>query len=133
VARVQALSYLTGRIGSSFGGGIERATGISEVRIEPVLIANETDPTARLTVGQNLTHKAKLVYSTNLTDSNDQIWIVEYDVTRRFQMRGVREHEDDSYRADFRHDVRFGGDPAPTHQTRRRPTIASLTIVADSA
>ena len=132
VARVQALSYLTGRVGSKFGRGLERATGISEVRIEPVLIANETDPTARLTVGQSVTDQVKLVYSTNLADSNDQIWVAEYDVTRRFQMRGVREREDDSYRVDFRHDVRFGGDPAPRRETRRRPTIASLTVSADA-
>ncbi len=133
VARVQALSYLTGRVGSKFGRGLERATGISEVRIEPVLIANETDPTARLTVGQNVTDQVKLVYSTNLADSNDQIWVAEYDVTRRFQMRGVREREDDSYRVDFRHDVRFGGDPAPRRETRRRPTIESLTVSGDAA
>jgi outer membrane protein assembly complex protein YaeT len=132
VARVQALSYLTGRLGSKFGRGLEQATGISEVRIEPVLIANETDPTARLTIGQNLTDQVKLVYSTNLADSNDQIWVAEYDVTRRFQIRAVREREDDSYRGDFRHDVRFGGDPAPRRQLRVRPAIASLTVTTDA-
>jgi outer membrane protein assembly complex protein YaeT len=131
VARVQALSYLTGRVGSKFGRGLERATGISEVRIEPVLIANETDPTARLTVGQNVTDQVKLIYSTNLTDSNDQIWVAEYDVTRRFQLRGVRERDDDSYRVDFRHDVRFGGDPAPRRQLRRRPRIGHLIVTTD--
>ena len=51
VAREQVLSYLAGRVGSRLGRGLERATGLSEVRIEPQLIANETDPTARLTVG----------------------------------------------------------------------------------
>jgi outer membrane protein assembly complex protein YaeT len=131
VARVQALSYLTGRVGSKFGRGLERATGISEVRIEPVLIANETDPTARLTVGQNVTDQVKLVYSTNLANSEDQIWVAEYDVTRRFQMRGVREREDDSYRVDFRHDVRFGGDPSPRREIRHRPTITTLTLSTD--
>jgi len=119
VAKVQALTYLTGRVGGKFGRGLERATGISEVRIEPVLIANETDPTARLTVGQNITDQVKLVYSTNLADSNDQIWVVEYDVTRRFELRGVREREDDSYRGDFRHDLRFGGAPAPRRDRSR--------------
>jgi outer membrane protein assembly factor BamA/autotransporter translocation and assembly factor TamB len=132
VARVQALTYLTGRVGSKFGRGLERATGISEVRIEPVVIANETDPTARLTVGQNVTDQVKMIYSTNLADSNDQIWVVEYDVTRRFQMRGVRERDDDSYRVDFRHDLRFGGDPAPRRQVRQRPTIASLMVTSDA-
>ena len=34
--------------------------------------------------------------------------MAEYDVTRRFQTRGVRQ-SDNSYRFDFRHDVRFGG------------------------
>ena len=132
VARVQALSYLTGRVGSKFGRGLEKATGISEVRIEPVLIANETDPTARLTVGQDITDQLKLIYSTNLTDSNDQIWVAEYDVTRRFQLRGVSEQEDDSYRGDFRHDLRFGGDPAPRRQVSRRPTIARLSVTPDA-
>lgn len=132
VARVQALSYLTGRLGSKFGRGLEHATGISEVRIEPVLIANETDPTARLTIGQDLTDQLKLVYSTNLADSNDQIWVAEYDITRRFQIRAVREREDDTYRGDFRHDVRFGGDPAPKRQVRHRPPIGSLTVTTDS-
>ena len=57
VAREQVLSYLTGRLGSTLGRGIQRATGLSEVRVEPNLIANEQDPTARLTVGQELTDR----------------------------------------------------------------------------
>ena len=71
VAREQVLSYLAGRVASRLGRGLEQATGLSEVRIEPQLIANETDPTARLTVGQELTDELKIVYSTNLADSND--------------------------------------------------------------
>ena len=117
VAREQVLSYLAGRVGSQLGRGLQQATGLSEVRIEPTLIANETDPSARLTLGQELTDDLKLVYSTNLTDSNDQIWVAEYDVTRRFQTRGVRQ-EDSSYRLDFRHDVRFGGRPEPRRTQR---------------
>ncbi len=93
VARAQVLSYLAGRVGSGLGRELQQATGLSEVRIEPTLIANEADPSARLTVGQELTDGVKLVYSTNLTDSNDQIWVAEYDVTRRFQTRGVRQED----------------------------------------
>jgi outer membrane protein assembly factor BamA len=129
VAREQALSYLTGRVGSSLGRGLRQATGLSEVRIEPTLIANEAEPSARLTLGQDLTDEFKLVYSTNLTDSNDQIWVAEYDVTRRFQARGVRQ-SDASYRMDFRHDVRFGGEPSPRRQVRQRPKVASVVVVS---
>ena len=59
VAQEQVLSYLTGRVGSQLGRGLERATGLSEVRIEPNLIANEADPSARLTIGQELTDELK--------------------------------------------------------------------------
>ena len=127
VAQAQVLSYLAGRVGSSLGRGLQQATGFSEVRIEPTLIANETDPSARLTVGQELTEELKLVYSTNLTDSNDQIWVAEYDVTRRFQTRGVLQ-EDDSYRFDFRHDVRFGGQPEPRRTARVQPKVTEVTV-----
>ena len=131
VAREQVLSYLTGRVGSTLGRGIERASGLSEVRIEPNLIANEADPGARLTVGQEITDELNLVYSSNLTDSSDQIWVAEYDLTRRFQTRAVRQ-SDDSYRMDFRHDVRFGGRPAPRRLPRQRPTLTALTVTGDS-
>jgi outer membrane protein assembly factor BamA/autotransporter translocation and assembly factor TamB len=129
VARDQALSYLAGRVGSTLGRGLEQATGLSEVRIEPSVIASETDPSARLTIGQQLTNDLKLVVSTNLADSNDQIWIAQYDVTRRFQARAVRQ-SDATYRTDFRHDVRFGGQPAPRRQPRMRPTVAQVLVVS---
>jgi outer membrane protein assembly complex protein YaeT len=132
VAREQMLSYMAGRLGSRLGRGVERATGLSEVRIEPNLIANETDPTARLTVAQELTDQLQLVYSTNLTDSSDQIWVAEYDITHRFQTRTTRQ-SDDTYRLDFHHDVRFGGVPAPVRQQRKRPVVARVEITGDAA
>ena len=127
VAQEQVLSYLAGRVGSRLGRGIQQATGLSEVRIEPQLIANEANPTARLTVGQELTDDVRLVYSTSLTDGNDQIWVAEYDVTRRFESRAIRQ-SDNSYRLEFRHDVRFGGRAAPRRMTRQRPTVTSVTV-----
>lgn len=130
VAREQVLSYLVGRVGSSLGRGIERATGLSEVRLEPALIANETDPGARLTVGQDLTDALKLVYSTDLADSNDEIWVARYDLTRRFQTNVVRQ-SDGTYRFDFRHDVRTGGRAAPQRLARTRPTVTSLDVDGD--
>ena len=127
VAQEQVLSYLAGRVGSQLGRGIQRATGLSEVRIEPQLIANEADPSARLTVGQEVTDDVRLVYSTSLTEGDDQIWVGEYDVTRRFQSRAVRQ-SDNSYRLEFLHDVRFGGRSEPRRIPRQRPTINSIAV-----
>ena len=114
-----------------WAGGLERATGLTEVRIEPHLIANEADPSARLTVGQEITDDVKLVYSTSLTDGDDQIWVAEYDVTRRFETRAVRQ-SDDSYRFELRHDIRFGGTPEPRRVPRTRPIVHSVTVSSDA-
>jgi outer membrane protein insertion porin family len=130
VAREQVLSTLAGRVGSTLGRGLRQATGFSEVRIEPILIANEADPSARLTVGQNLTNNTKIVYSTNLADSNDQIWVLEYDLTRRFQARAVWQ-EDDTARFDFRRDLRFGGAPESVSRERVRPTVREVSVTVD--
>ena len=130
VAREQVLSYLTGRVGSRLGRGLERATGFDTVRLEPNLIASETDPNARLTVGEDIAEDLELVYSVNLTDSNDQMWVADYDITRRFQTRGVRQ-SDSSYRFDLRHELQFGGSPPPARVRRERPAVARVSIEGD--
>jgi outer membrane protein assembly complex protein YaeT len=131
VAREQVLSYLTGRVGSTIGRSLQRATGLDVVRIEPQMIANEADPGARLTVGQDLTDDLSLTYSVNLTNSDDQIMLATYDVTRRFQTRAVRD-ADNTYRFDFRHDIRKGGEPEPRRTPRVRPMVASVTVPGDA-
>lgn len=130
VAQEQVLSYLAGRVGSQLGRGLRNATGLDTVRIEPNLIANEATPSARLTVGEDVADNLELIYSVDLTDSSDQIWIAEYDVTRRFQTRTVRQ-SDNTYRFDFRHDVRFGGTPEPARVPRQRPIVKSVSIDTD--
>lgn len=127
VAKSQVLSYISGRVASQLGRGLERATGLSTVRVEPTLIANETDPSARLTVGQDLTQDLSLIYSSDLVNGGNELWIAEYDVTRQFVTRAVRQ-DDATYRFDFRHDVRFGGEPEPRRQKPVRPVINSLKV-----
>lgn len=123
----QSLSYLTGRIGGSLARGAQRGLGLSEVRIEPNLIAAESDPGARLTIGQNITDDFGLIYSTNLADSSDQIWIAEYDISRRFRTQGIKQ-EDNSYRFEFRHDLRFGGPERVGGARRERQRIQSVNV-----
>ena len=131
VAREQVLSYLTGRVGSTIGRSVEQATGFDVVRVEPQLIANEADPGARLTVTEDIDDNLTLTYSVDLADSDDQIWMATYDLTRRFQTRAVRQ-SDNSYRLDFRHDIRRGGTPEPRRIPRERPTVAQITVPTDS-
>jgi outer membrane protein assembly complex protein YaeT len=111
IAQQQVLSYVTGRAGDFISRQAEKALGLSKVRIDPNLISAESDPTARLTIGQDLTKDLSLVYSTNLTDSQDQIWIAEYDLTKRFITRAIRQ-SDNSYRLEFNNSMQFGSNGA---------------------
>ncbi len=131
VAREQVLSYMTGRVGSTIGRSIERATGFDAVSIEPQLIANEANPGARLSLTEDIDDNLTLTYSVDLADSDDQIWMATYDVTRRFQTRAVRQN-DNSYRVDVRHDVRRGGSPEPRRVPRVRPEIVEIVVPSDT-
>jgi hypothetical protein len=109
-ARQQVAALLAGSLTGRISQQFQQAFGLSQVRLEPDLISPEQNPTARLTVGQNLTRQLSLVYSMDLSNAGNQIWIAEYDITRRFMTQAIKQ-EDNSYRFEFRHDKRFGGTP----------------------
>ncbi len=110
LASRSALSLFGSTMVGGFNMRVRQVLGFSDFRIEPSLISADSDPTARLTVGQNLTPELGLTYSTNLRNSNDQIWIVEYDWRRNVIGRYVNRSED-SDRGEIRHRIRFGGGP----------------------
>ena len=108
VAREQVLSYLVGYVGGAVSRQVQETLGLSQVRVEPSLISPESEPGARLTIGQDITPKLQFVYSMNLANSQDQIWIAEFKPLSRFDTRATRQ-SDSSFRFDFRHDLLFGG------------------------
>jgi outer membrane protein assembly complex protein YaeT len=150
VAKEQVLSFIAGDLGSSFVSGAGRAIGLSQVRIDPTtlgttksnatstttsdpnLIANETEPTARLTLGKEITPKLNLIYSMNLRDSGDQIWIADYNVTRRITTSGIRQ-EDNSFRFQAQHDLLFGLPSTTTNSnTSLRRKTGSIQFSGDT-
>lgn len=132
VAREQVLSYIAGDLGSSLTSEAGRAIGLSRVQIEPNLIANEAEPTARLTIGKDITAKLNMVYSMNLRDSNDQIWIANYNLTRRFSTSALRQN-DNTYRLQLQHDVLFGLPGAASNNSPRiQKKIGSIEFSHDT-
>ncbi len=111
-AREQAGSLLAGRAAGFLSRGAQQSLGLSQVRIDPSFINSEANPGARLTVGQDVTSRLQLIYSMNLVNGGDQIYIARYGVGRRFQTEGTRQ-SDNTYRFDFRHDLQFGGGAQP--------------------
>ncbi len=124
--------------GSSLTGGISNRLrntfGLSEFRVDPGLISPDSDPTARLTIGQNLTPDFRITYSTNLADSQDQIWAAEYSWRRRFLARYFRQ-TDQSNRVELRFRFRFGGGPKTgdfsSRRSRRETRIGELKILGE--
>jgi outer membrane protein assembly complex protein YaeT len=106
--QAERLSLLTGALNADLSARMRRRFGISQVMIQPSLISEESDPGARLTIGQDLNQSLRFVYSMNLVNSADQVWYLEYDLKRRLTTRAVMQ-SDNTYRADFRHDLRLGG------------------------
>ncbi len=134
VAQQQAMSYVAGRLGQTLSQQARRTLGLSTFRLEPSLISPEANPTARLTVGQDITRQLSLIYSMDLANSGNQIWIGEYDITRRFTTRAIRQ-EDNSVRLEFRHDMRFGGiaPPKKGQSQAAQRKIAGITFTGDTA
>ena len=156
VAKEQVLSFLAGDLGSSFTSEAGRAIGLSQVRIDPnaiggssrsntstsssnsgttsdpVDIANETEPGARLTLGKDITPKLSLIYSMNLQNSSDQMWVADYNVTRRITTSGIMQ-DDNSFRFQAQHDLLFGlpGSGEKTAPTARRK-IGSIQFSGDT-
>ncbi|MCC6862636.1 MAG: translocation/assembly module TamB domain-containing protein, partial [Bryobacterales bacterium] len=127
-AREQVGSLLAGRVAGIVSRGAQQTLGLSQVRIDPSFINAEANPGARLTLGQDVTNRLQLIYSMNLVNGGDQIYIVRHDITRRFQAEGTRQ-SDNTYRFDFRHDMQFGGEPdsrAPRDERREQEKIASV-------
>ena len=109
---LEAASLAAGAMNASLSSQLRRTIGISRVSIQPSAIAAESNnPGTRITVTQDFTSSLRLLYSMNLSDSNDQIWVGEYDLSRQFTTRAVKQ-SDNTYRGEFRHDIRFGSSSA---------------------
>src|SRR5262249_57777125 len=70
IAKEQVLSYVAGELGTSVTEEAGRALGLSQGRIEPNLIANETGPTAPLTLGKDITPNLDFFYSLHFPDKH---------------------------------------------------------------
>src|SRR6185295_8589445 len=110
-ARESAIDYLSGKLTSNVLENAGAALGLDTVTIEPANLASESDVTARLTVGKDITPAFGLVYSQNLAGSRDQAWIVNYSTFKNFVVRGINRPDQDEVRLELRHGLEFGGGP----------------------
>jgi outer membrane protein assembly complex protein YaeT len=118
MVRTQALSLIAGQAGEEVAREARQVLHLSTFRIDPGLIASESDPGARITLGEDITKDFSLAYSMNLVNGGDQIWIAQYNFPRRLATQATRQ-QDNSYRLELRQDLRLGG------PSRRRSSRSS--------
>jgi len=111
VAGNKATTY----INSSLTGRLEKATkrtfGLESVKIDASLIAAEENPSARITVGQHVSRDIEFVYSHDLKDARNRMWIMNYNPVRNINIQGIR-RDDNEYAVGLQHDLRFGSPDA---------------------
>jgi translocation and assembly module TamB len=70
---------------------LQRFFGVSRLKIDPTLTNLDAIPQARLTLEQQISRDVTLTYITNLSNTNQQIVRVEWDVNRNWSVVAVRE------------------------------------------
>jgi len=109
----QLLGYVSGDV----LGAASRVVGLDTIRLGGVddltrrrgagAIADEADPTSRMTFSKALGRTVDITLSQSLRDSDAQTWIVDYTRIPHVNLRFVS--DDDSLRSyEFQHDLTFG-------------------------
>ena len=133
VALDQALGLASGEVLGVAGRAVgldtvrlERGAGQGDIRFDPSLVAGDTNPGTRVTVGKTLSPQVQLVASRSLRESGLLTWIVNYLPRSNVELRLVIDDETDrSY--EFRHVLAFGGTRVRTRPTGAR---AALRVTA---
>jgi hypothetical protein len=102
----QATSFLTRQYLSQVERGAQRVFGIDRFRVEPSVVSGSGDPTARVTIGKQVTPDLWVSWTTVLGTTDEQLVTLDYQLTRGIRLTATRE-EDGSIGVDIRFDHRF--------------------------
>jgi len=81
-------------INSTVSSRVQKLFGVSRIKIDPQGLTTETNPTARgpqVTIEQQFANNISLTYSTNVSQSSQQIIQGQYFFTRSISVVGTRD------------------------------------------
>jgi translocation and assembly module TamB len=70
---------------------VSKLFGVSSIRINPAVGGPDNNPSARLTVEQQVSNNVTLTYITNLTQSAQQVIQFEYNINSEYTVQGIRD------------------------------------------
>ena len=78
IAGVGVASLLTERLSQELGRRAERLFGLDRFSVDPFLVGQIANPTARVSFGKQITRDLSINYSTNLNATTEAIILIEY-------------------------------------------------------
>ena len=106
VTGVSAASILSESLTGVIGKRVERIFGLQSFRVDPFLAGAENDPTARVTISERLSKDLTVTFSRNLSTSEEQIVMIEYEISRDLSVVATRD-ELGQFGLDFRFRRRY--------------------------
>jgi translocation and assembly module TamB len=99
VAGLSAAGLLSEGVTGGLSRQVERVFGFQNFRVDPFL-ATDKDPTARVTITRRISKDVLVTYSRNLSQSQDQIVILEFDISKNLSIVATQD-ESGGYGLDF--------------------------------
>jgi outer membrane protein insertion porin family len=106
---------------------VERGFDSDEFRADPGLVADITDPSARLTLSKRLRPDVELTLSQSLRESGGLTAVVSYRPRRNIELRAVSRDNRDRWYA-LRHEITFGGRTTAMDDLGKGAEVAKVTI-----
>jgi translocation and assembly module TamB len=108
ILRTRATQALSSPVSSEVGRVVEQTFGVDTFQVSPSFtdpnsLSSRLNPTARLTIGKRISERAYLTFSRSLNSTyNDQIILLEYEVSDRLYWVFSRNEDTQTWTAEFR-------------------------------
>lgn len=91
-AQTASNAILGEALNSAVSSRVQKLFGISRIKIDPNLGGTEENPNARLTVEQQISRNVTVTYLTNLGQTAEQVFQVEYNINKNISVVAVRDY-----------------------------------------
>jgi outer membrane protein assembly complex protein YaeT len=129
----QTLRFFASPIASPVTGTLEKLLKAEDVSFTPLLISAETDPGARFTFRKKISEDVQVIYSLDITSTQDQTLLLDYRLKRDFSLQAFQK-DNGSYGASLRHSIPIrlrSAAGAGRDQRAAASVLAKLTVEGD--
>jgi outer membrane protein insertion porin family len=125
-----AAYYFAGLLNTTFGKQIQSSLGIDQLAITPQLLKGESDPTARVTVGKQVSDSVKIAFSQDIGTAQKQTYSVSWDASRRIRLVAEDDTEN-GLGGELQYSRQFGGTPMASAKVEGAGIVQSVQVLAE--